>query len=57
MAMWLLRLRTLLCGHSGVRREMIEKLLRILQAGVLGRVPLRAVSEPPVTSRPEPTLP
>ena len=41
MAMWLLRLRTLLRGHSGVTVETIQRLMRILQAGILGCVPVR----------------
>lgn len=41
MAMWMLRLRTLFRGHSGVRVEVIEQLLRILRAGILGCVPVR----------------
>lgn len=41
MAMWLLRLRTLLRGHSGVRPATVRQMIRILQAGVLGCVPVR----------------
>jgi len=41
MAMWLLRLRMLTRGHSGVRCETVEALMRILEAGILACIPSR----------------
>jgi len=39
MAMWLLRLNVMCRGHSGVRMESVEQLLRLLEVGILAEVP------------------
>lgn len=37
--MWLLRLNTLLRGHSGIRWSTIEYIVKLLEAGILAEVP------------------
>jgi histidine ammonia-lyase len=39
MSMWLIGLNTISRGHSGVRLETLEKITRIVEAGILGQVP------------------
>ncbi|MEO6459126.1 MAG: aromatic amino acid lyase, partial [Bdellovibrionota bacterium] len=39
MAMWILRLNVMCRGHSGVRMESVEQLLRLLELGILAEVP------------------
>ncbi len=39
MAMWLIDLNTICQGHSGVRVSTMERVARILEAGVLGCIP------------------
>jgi histidine ammonia-lyase len=41
LAMWLLRLKMLAKGHSGVRESTLKEIIRVLEAGVLGCVPSR----------------
>jgi len=41
MAMWLLRLRMLTRGYSGVRCETVEALMAMLEAGILAYIPSR----------------
>jgi histidine ammonia-lyase len=41
LAMWLLRLNTMCKGHSGNRLEVMDRAIRLLEAGVLGGVPSR----------------
>ena len=39
MAMWLIGLNTICRGHSGVQLQTLDKITRILEAGVLAQVP------------------
>jgi histidine ammonia-lyase len=41
LAMWLLRLRTVGQGRSGIRLRTVDKIMQMLNAGVLGLVPSR----------------
>lgn len=41
LLMWVLRLNTIARGHSGVRPETLDHLLKILNAGILAVVPAR----------------
>lgn len=41
MAMWLIRLNTLARGNSGIRMETIEKIVGLLEKGILAVVPSR----------------
>jgi histidine ammonia-lyase len=41
MAMWILRLNTICRGHSGVRRETIDRIILLLEAGILAEIPSR----------------
>lgn len=41
LCMWLLRLQALCQGHSGVRIETVQGIVRLLEAGVLACVPSR----------------
>ena len=41
LAMWLIRLNTICQGHSGTRPETVDRVLRLLRAGVLADVPSR----------------
>lgn len=41
MAMWILRLNTLCRGNSGIRPEIFQKIIHMLEAGIIGIVPSR----------------
>lgn len=41
MAMWILRLNTLCRGNSGIRPETFQRIIHMLEAGIIGVVPSR----------------
>ncbi|MBS1982853.1 MAG: histidine ammonia-lyase [Bdellovibrionales bacterium] len=41
LAMWVLRLNTMCRGNSGVRLETVDRIIQLLEAGVLAEIPSR----------------